>query len=149
MLPPACIPIYRYLIVYNPPKFHAGRLLRIIRPLCTAPPPRADRHRRQPPPVWRRAAAQRPPPCRCWRGGVAIAAVPPFSGVRGRCGESVLPYPRRAALGDGGAKLSPVDPLPLLQPAPDHPLQLPHTAAQRFQLSFVPLLGFLRGWLQK
>lgn len=56
----------------------------------------------------------------------------------------MLPYPRRATLGDGGAELPPVDPLPLLQPAPDHPLQLPHTAAQRSQLSFIPLLGLLR-----
>lgn len=122
---------------------------------ATPPVPRADRHRQHAPPVWRRAVQRRgSPPCQHRRGvttaiaiaiAIAVAAVPPpLSGVRRRRGDGgVLPYPGRAALGNSCAELPPVGPLPFLQPAADHALQLPHAAAQRFQLSFVPRLGFL------
>lgn len=115
---------------------------------ATPPLPRADRHRQHPPPVWWRAVVRRRPPYRHRRviaATITFAAVPPpLSGVRGRSGHGgVPPYPRRAALRDGGAELSPVDPLSLLQPPADHALQLPHAAAQRLQLPFVSLLGFL------
>lgn len=116
-------------------------------PSATAALPRADRHRQQPSPVGSRRATRDPSTCRR-RGIIMGARRPPWAGVGGRPRDEsdppVLPaHPRRPALGDSGAQLSPVDPLPLLQPAPDHALQLPHAAAQRFQLSLVTPLGLL------
>lgn len=116
-----------------------------------APVPRAYRHRQRPLPFPRRrpvvrrapprptgtvtarapprseAAGIRAPPRadigrRLGNGGGVFEGGPGIEGSPCVGGEGVFPHARRAALGDGRAKLPPVGPLALLQAAPDHVL---------------------------